>query len=206
MKKSFLEEIFSEKIRKYDILLSRFLGQYGNMHIEELAKLLLISKYKSNNKPINILEIGTFNGLTAYNLSINNPISTIYTIDIGDNEPLLSIPKIDQKLIEKEFEIGHLHKSQTNVVQIIGDSAVKCKWNPQINIPPIDLMFIDGAHSADYVYSDTQLAFQLCKPNATIVWHNYGDNIYPDVTEYLDFLSNHLELHHIAHTSLVTTR
>jgi hypothetical protein len=38
----------------------------------------------------------------------------------------------------------------------------------------VDLFFIDGAHSYEYVRSDTQNALACCHAGSVIAWHDFG--------------------------------
>jgi predicted O-methyltransferase YrrM len=54
---------------------------------------------------------------------------------------------------------------------LFGDSAMFdfAPWHGTI-----DLFFIDGAHSYDYVRSDTLNAVRCVRPGGVIAWHDFG--------------------------------
>jgi hypothetical protein len=62
-------------------------------------------------------------------------------------------------------------------------------------------VFIDGAHSAEYLENDTALALRMVRPGGIIVWHDYM--VWNDVTTFLNAFSLRHTLQHLAGTSLV---
>jgi hypothetical protein len=74
--------------------------------------------------------------------------------------------------ISCQYRSGHLIdafgvREQTEA--LYGDSAL-------FDFAPyrkrIDLFFVDGAHTADYVLSDTRRAFESVTPDGWVVWHD----------------------------------
>jgi hypothetical protein len=53
----------------------------------------------------------------------------------------------------------------------------------------VDLFFIDGAHSYEYVRSDTLRALQCVRPGGVIAWHDFGRTGVNGVSRWL------LEMH-----------
>jgi hypothetical protein len=53
----------------------------------------------------------------------------------------------------------------------------------------VDLFFIDGAHSYDYVRNDTLKALECCHPGSIIAWHDYGRHGVNGVSRWLHQLS-----------------
>src|SRR5450432_3577351 len=75
-----LNKIFPLELENGSIVLENFLGHWGNVSIEELCKICLIVKYL---KPLNILEIGTYNGMTTLQMALNAPSnSKVFTLDL----------------------------------------------------------------------------------------------------------------------------
>jgi hypothetical protein len=46
-------------------------------------------------------------------------------------------------------------------------------------------VYIDGAHSRDYITNDTNVAFELVSDGGVVVWDDYH-RFAPDVTAYLN--------------------
>ena len=105
-----------------------------------------------------------------------------------------------QLVAKKGFRIGECfleRKESEKVIQHLSDSA-KFDYLPFNS--KIDLFFIDGAHSYEYVRSDTENALNTIKPGGIILWHDYTNVI--DVTEYLNELSSTKPIYRINHTSI----
>jgi predicted O-methyltransferase YrrM len=122
-----------------------------------LAKALNIKKY---------FEIGTWLGLSAYNMSLNTGQNTeIYTLDIPSNHPDLKLYNIPEEIF------GFYSKGNSKIHHLKSDSKTfdKSKYKNQF-----ELVFIDGNHSFDYVMNDTKVALELIKDdNSVIAWHDY---------------------------------
>jgi predicted O-methyltransferase YrrM len=114
----------------------------------------------------NYFEIGTWVGLSAMNLAINSPTDiNIYTLDLNeDHRDLVSFD------IPKEV-FGRHSMHIPNIKHLKGDSKL-FDFSPYNK--KMDMVFVDGSHSLDYVTNDTQKAFELLKDNfSVIVWHDY---------------------------------
>lgn len=150
--------------------------QRGNItYLELLIINLLVKEFN----PQNILEIGTFNGRTTLNLAANSSSDAkVYTIDIPKTvSPALSLAPDSEQFIDKEV-IGErfLNKDTSKIVQLYGDTAT-FDFSPYFN--KMDMVFIDGAHSFEYVMNDSKIALKLLRDGrGLILWHDY--NTSPD--------------------------
>lgn len=140
------------------------------LYLAMLAKVLL---------PKTVFEIGTLHGYTALLFALNTPLNTvIYTLDLSsDNScsPSLSTTIIDEAHIAAHaHSTGYLyqnHAAGSKVKQLYGDSA-QFDFTPYRDV--VDIFFVDGAHSYNYVRSDTQKALLCTHRGGVIVWHDYG--------------------------------
>jgi hypothetical protein len=66
----------------------------------------------------------------------------------------------------------------------------------------MDLVFIDGSHTDEYVRSDTAAAFRMLSPRGTIVWDDYL--YYPGIYRVVNEVSAQLDrpVFHIVGTRL----
>ena len=130
-------------------------------------------------KPKVVFEIGTQTGYTALHLALNSPAdATVYTLDLPPDPPADSTLKTTladarerrKKTVVKQrcFEESSV---ASKIVCLTGDSAV-FDYSPYHG--QVDLFFIDGAHSYEYVRSDTARARQCCHSGSLILWHDYG--------------------------------
>lgn len=197
-----LEAITGEDNSKNKITIENWQYRQGNVSLYELYSLSLIAK---SLKPATIFEIGTFDGRTTLHFALNTGIETnIHTLDLPPNDISTVKMKLDagdaQLIDKKGFQIGECFINREESVKIIQHLSDSAKFDFSGFDNSVDLFFIDGAHSFEYVKSDTENAFKTIKLNGIILWHDYTNVI--DVTEYLNDLSKTKQIYRIAHTSL----
>jgi predicted O-methyltransferase YrrM len=150
-----------------------------------------------------IFEIGTFQGQTTWHLARNNPQARIYTLDLPS---LAAAQELKYDLTDPEYFVEWKRgirfagtPEAARITQLFGDSA-RFDFSPYHGT--IDLIFIDGSHSYDYVKSDTEAAFRMLSDQGTIVWDDYL--YYPGMYRLLNQLSPTLDrpIFHIVGTRL----
>lgn len=118
-------------------------------------------------------EIGTFTGATAWTLAANVPELRIHTLDLpAGDAPELHVERDDRTFIPAQRR-RHVFKHRPEEQRILfleGDSA-KFDFSPFQRT--FDLVYVDGAHSYDYVAKDTESAFQIVNDSGAIVWDDY---------------------------------
>lgn len=147
-----------------------------------------------------IVEFGTFDGRTAYNLALNAGDSIVVTIDLssadaGSNAEggaygsyvsgacIAAAPPAVRSRIEqihsdsRRVDLGHLHGR-------------------------VGLVFIDGGHSEDVCRHDTSLALKLVRPGGIVSWDDYTPH-WPGVKAVVDEVSERLPLYHLPRYGLV---
>jgi len=172
-----------------------------------LESIMLIKLLKVVD-PDQIFEFGTFMGITTRLLLENlsekqNITKRIHTLDLpstdgvtfqGDGNQLAS------KAIKNE-KFYNLSNNKNLVNQIFQDSM---NFNCEEYKNKIQYIFIDANHHEDYVKNDTKNAINMIGGTpACIIWHDYGNPEYPELTSYLDQLSLEMPLYHIEETMLV---
>lgn len=197
-----LSEIFPDS-NELQLKLTDYKFREGNVSFSELAVLAAIVRLR---QPKSIFEIGTADGNTTLQFAINAPPECkITTLDIGSQSgrPLLRIDPGDKLFVGRskpgERFRNSLHAGKIH--QLICDSAT---FDPTPYRAAIDLIFVDGAHSYEYVQNDTLKALTMIRPGGLVIWHDYL--VWNDVTDYLNSLSRTLRLVHIKGTSLVVHR
>lgn len=85
------------------------------------------------------------------------------------------------------------------ITQLLGDSTT-FDYTPHQG--RCDLVFVDAAHSYDFVRSDTANAFKLLAPGGVILWHDYKVGC-PGVVRALHEVRVAGQLQHIIGTTLV---
>jgi hypothetical protein len=158
-------------------------------------------------KPKVVFEIGTLNGYTALHFALNTSEETkIYTLDLPREENVqlnLNTTYIDDlhvnahsKTVKYCFESSSL-SSKINC--LFGDSAVY-DFSPFLGL--VDFFFIDGAHSYEYVRSDTLNALKCCHPGSVIAWHDFGRAGVNGVSKWILELSKSEKIYSIPGGSL----
>jgi predicted O-methyltransferase YrrM len=140
--------------------------------LEMLVILALLKKYLGMNPPgAGALEIGTFDGNTALNASLNLPAgSTFYTIDLPEDATSVASETLqyDTALVFSSVRKEKKHLSQPNVVQIYSDSR-----NFDFSSIAFNFAFIDGAHDYATVKLDTANVLRHIRKPGCILWHDY---------------------------------
>lgn len=171
----------------------------GHMQFSELAIVVAVVRVLGATS---FAEIGTFDGLTILNLLENCPdLRTVYTVDLPERihaskggGSVFPIDSVNASMIDS-LNIGHrfaTHPRSSVVVPIREDSAL---LSPQHFPVKPEVFLIDGSHTFDYCWSDTELARKVTSPGGVLIWHDYGNLKYlPGVTEALLRLSREGEM------------
>jgi hypothetical protein len=171
-----------------------------------LESIMLIKLLKVVD-PDQAFEFGTFTGITTRlmieNMSENPEIAQrIHTLDLPDTAGI-TFQGSDKIVAEKSIGFERAYKKsskQHQINQIFQDSMT---FDPKPLAYKIQFIFVDGNHHVDYATNDTQNAFTMLGGSpACIVWHDYGNPEYPELTAYLEELSLQKPLYHIEETML----
>jgi hypothetical protein len=141
-------------------------------------------------KPKVVFEIGTMRGYTSFHFALNTPDDTkIYTLDLLQNEHV--DPKLKTTITDDIHIKSHARPERycfensdvaSKIMCLFGDSAA-FDFSPFYH--SVDFFFIDGAHSYEYVRSDTLNALKCCHPGSVIAWHDFGRAGVNGVTTFL---------------------
>lgn len=143
-------------------------------YAKDILYLALITKILS---PDTVFEIGTLYGETAFVFALNAGIDArIFTLDLPPKtSPSLSTTIVDDAHVSEHAQaskpIFAAHMASAKIEQLYGDSA---QFDFTSYREKVDLFFIDGAHSYEYVRSDTLNALSCMRKGGVIVWHDYG--------------------------------
>jgi predicted O-methyltransferase YrrM len=134
-------------------------------------------------------EIGTNRGRTAWMVARHNPSVELYTLDVPLGEQpeqmALALGLDDRTYFRPDEQCGeafHDRPEADRISQLWGDSAT-FDYSPYLG--KMDFVYVDGAHSYDYVKSDTAQALRLLSPHGTIAWDDYttGPGVYEALVE-----------------------
>ena len=175
----------------------------GNVSVEELR---CIAKLAQHFQPKSIFEIGTFDGRTTLNMALNAPESHIWTLDLPRKQvhkTRFRIKKGDQTFVDKDQSGSRFlgTPQQAQITQIYADSA---GYDYADLNGTMDMVFIDGAHTYEYVLNDTEVAFKLLRDgNGVLLWHDYEwkEVIYA-LNQYFENDARFKSLQHIEGTTL----
>jgi hypothetical protein len=187
---------------KSKVIIENWVYRQGNMSLYELYA---VSSIAQNLNPSVIFEIGTFDGRTTLHMALNTGETTrINTLDIPPEDlhsAKLKLDSGDPQLMDKrQFRIGEcfINRAESRkITQHLEDSAA---FDFADFTGKVGLFFVDGAHSYEYIKSDTENALKSLKEDGIILWHDYGNVI--DVVNYLNELSNSLPICRINQTSI----
>ncbi len=180
----------------------------GGPFLADLLSLCLICRI---TRATTIFEIGTCYGYTALHLALNSPPNArVYTLDIPIGAPLE--PKLKTSVVDEGTVASREPRAATGRYLCFegmeAASKITCLYadSAAFDYSPfhrnVDLFFIDGAHSYDYVRSDTLNAFKCCHPGSVIAWHDYGRAEVYGVTRWLNELCERRKIYRIPGGSL----
>lgn len=122
-------------------------------------------------RPLQAFEIGTFNGTATSMMALNSPDTVIHTLDLppDDRTGGTLLEQDDFHLIKKR-KLGAAFPlaPQGRIIQYHGDSAC---WDYSL-VREATFVFIDGAHTYDYIRNDTEKTLAHCRKPLTVVWHD----------------------------------
>lgn len=141
--------------------------------INERECLARLAQGIEKENPV-IVEIGGLYGGTTGVLALANPQAEVICIDTFEWHPPDDVPTSEDLLYANMKSIG-----VENVRVIVGDSRALWKtWRKKI-----DLLFIDGGHSFEWVYSD----LSRFSPYARVVaLHDYGNPFWTTIKQAVD--------------------
>ena len=137
-----------------------------------ILELLILSAFASKlNDTQNVLEIGTFEGITSLNCSLNANNSKVYTIDLPLDHSLDELQDKEYLDYDKDLIISDNRRSDilsniSNVSQLYGDST---KFD--FSKFEFSMAFIDGGHDYKTVRSDTENILKYINKPGTVFWH-----------------------------------
>jgi predicted O-methyltransferase YrrM len=168
----------------------------GNQSIRGLAYLVAIAQAVGASR---IFEFGTYNGLTALTLAANLREAMVDTLDLPPGTvPAFPLADSDVDHIGASNRIYPETPESSRITQHLADSA---RFDFSRFSGVFDLVYIDGAHSPDYVRSDTDHAFRIVKDDGVVIWDDYA-RLVPGVFEYLDAIRD-LDLYRLTSSRLV---
>ena len=172
--------------------------KHGSCTLADLACLAAIAKKKRSKR---VFEIGTFEGLTSVVFAKNSDAAVrVYSLDLALEKDVPRTRRSFQaQSIKESYRSGYLIDvlgCGHQVERLYGDSAL---FDFRKYEDSIDLFFIDGAHTAEYVARDSLTAFRAVSANGWILWH---DCFVPDIVKILRRIAKYHPVFHVTGTNL----
>jgi predicted O-methyltransferase YrrM len=143
----------------------------GSISVMEFVGLILLLK-KANAK--SVFEFGTYKGVSITQLALNMPEnSRIYTLDLPEDDPRSSMPITDPEDIALAREKGKgalVPRDVAPRIQFLKQDSATFDETPFAG--QMDLIFVDGAHNADYVRNDSEKAWRMARSGGIVAWHD----------------------------------
>ena len=122
----------------------------------------------------NILEIGTWSGITSRDLSKLFPQSTIYTIDVPEADPVYltstNFRGTKTGLSTEERKLVFEKNTSSDNVKFM---AVNSFFLPSLDLPKkFDIIFVDGDHAYPQVAGDIMFAYNHVKSGGFLFMHD----------------------------------
>lgn len=150
------------------------------------------------DKPINYLEIGSFNGSSVIDFSLIfgvNKKSKLYCIDTwSDYDEYPEYKNLNNKnydIFKKNIEINKL---TDKVITLRGFSQERI---PELNDNFFDVIYIDGNHETKYVLRDGELALKKLKKNGYMIFDDYNWDTVKIAVDNFAKKNKHLKRHDI---------
>ncbi len=150
------------------------------MECNALAALVHLVKAKR------IFEFGTYKGVSTTQLALNvSQGGMVFTLDLPEDDPRYSlpIPKDSEREIALEKGKGTLIPTDVlDRITFLRHDSASFDENPYL--ATMDLVFVDGAHSYEYVKNDSEKGWRMLRPGGVIAWHDFAPN-HPDVVRFI---------------------
>jgi len=181
---------------KSKILINNILYKLFKVKIELLVPrgTIIYAKDYFKRKPLNVIEIGTYEGDHAKSLIQNLNINKLYCIDPYDKYLDYSISEsgLSSKVVKAEVTARNKlkrYKGKVIFLKEFSENSTILKGSEMF-----DLIYIDGNHAYEYVKKDIELYYPLLVKGGILSGHDFyeGCGVIKAVTEFCN--KNNLSL------------
>jgi len=151
-----------------------------------LVEALTLGMLARKCQATRIFEFGTHRGVSTTQLAANLPEQgKVFTLDL---------PRSDTRT---HFEVDDSAENEVANFPVKGDLIPEslrkkitfleqdsAKFDPAPYAESIDLIFVDAAHTREYVLNDSEKAWAMLKPGGILAWHDCRPQS-PEVVKYL---------------------
>lgn len=175
----------------------------GNLKLLETFVVVAAARIVKASR---VFEFGTYRGSTTLALALNTcACCEILTLDLPDLESAGEIHAADAPLAAEHLSMNALDYEGTGLESKI--KPLKANSRTFDGYPwkaSIDLVLIDGGHDLATVRADTLNAFAMARSDkqSCILWHDYNNPEYPEISTFLNDLSRTESIYHVQETML----
>ncbi len=178
-----VNELLPQSDEPLRVQFAYFPNTFASVSVLEFNCLVLLMKRVNARQ---IFEFGTFRGISITQLVLNLPPgSKAYTLDLPDqtNSTLYNISDPEEVSLTAETSKGSLvPRDLRDRVTFLKQDSGKFDESPYAG--QIDFVFVDGAHSYDYVKNDSEKGWRMLRSGGVMAWHDVRPAD-PDVVRYL---------------------
>lgn len=150
---------------------------------EAVAIQLLAASLPEDAKIVNF---GAGTGTSALAMVSGNPTAKVWTVDISPGSPIGGLENERNAFAATPLKLPE---------QILG-----CSWEvgKAWKNGKLDMVFIDGDHSAPAVRKDIEAWLPNVKPGGLVLFHDYERDVWPDVKMVVDeLMKDHQEIMYV---------
>ncbi len=121
-----------------------------------------------------VFEFGTYRGVSTTQLALNlPPDGQVFTLDlpVTNLKTKFELDTTGEVEVVEDARKGELVPAhlRPRITFISQDSAL---FDPTPFEGTMDLVFVDGAHTAEYVKNDSEKGWRMLRPGGVICWHD----------------------------------
>jgi predicted O-methyltransferase YrrM len=149
---------------------------------EAMGLAILIQKCRARR----VFEFGTHRGVSTSQLAANLPADgAVFTLDLPreDTSTRFEVNDWAEKEVANFPRKGDLipENLRGKVTFLTQDSAL---FDPKPYANTMDFIFVDAAHTREYVVNDSEKAWAMLRPGGIVAWHDCRPQS-PDVVKFI---------------------
>ena len=151
----------------------RYTQDWFSYNIKYISRILY--KYNLQNKKLNILELGSYEGLSTVFFLTTLKYSNIHCVD-----PFIDFEENKDKDFNKVYENFKYNtqkfENRIRLSKSTSDNFFENKINEKY-----DLIYIDGNHHADFVYKDSINSFNVLNKGGLMIFDDFLWDYYKEI-------------------------